>query len=121
MRLGRWRNAQFQQRLPSSLLLTIPQAEDYVYKLIPQTPTLKPTLQSEVCLAFADSLQVVWRVLLIFSGVGLVSMTLMKGIPLVMTTNCEQGIESSSSSEGHESKPGTVVLMSCSLGNLYGW
>jgi hypothetical protein len=90
------------------LLATIPQGEDYAYNLIPQIPTLEPTLQYEVRLAFADSLQVVWRVLLAFSGVGMVSMALMKGIPLSTTTSRERGIESSSgesSIEGHEEGP----------------
>ena len=88
------------------MLVTIPQGEDYAYNLIPQIPNFEPTLQSEVRLAFAESLQVVWRVLLIFSGVGMVSMVLMKAIPLSTTTSRERGIESSSSSsEGHEQGP----------------
>ena len=101
---------ELQQRLPTSLLATISQGEDYAYNLIPQIPTLEPTLQSEVRLAFADSLQIVWRVLLIFSGVGMASMALMKGIPLSTTTSRERGIESptSSSSEGHEQRPEMV-------------
>lgn len=80
-----------------------------MYNIIPQIPTLEPTLQYEVRLAFADSLRVVWRVLLIFSGVGMASMFLMRGIELSTTTNRDRGIESSSSSsEGHGQGPEMV-------------
>jgi hypothetical protein len=97
---------ELQRRLPSSLLSTIPQGEDYAYNLIPLIPTFEPTLQAEVRLAFSDSLRVVWRVFLIFSGVGMASMALMKELPLSTETNRDRGIESSSSSsEGHEEGP----------------
>lgn len=91
------------------MLSAIPQGEDYAYSLIHYIPTFEPTLQAEVRLAFADSLRAIWRVLLIFSGVGLASMVLMKGITLSAETIDERGIESSSSSsEGHEQGPGMV-------------
>ena len=70
------------KKLPASFLQSVPQGTAIVYALIPELPTLPAETLSEVRVAFAESLVVLWRVLTAISGVGLVSSLFMRGLPL---------------------------------------
>ena len=53
-----------------------------MYALIPEISTLPAQTRSEVQVAFAGSLAVLWRVLAAISGGGFVVSLFMKGLPL---------------------------------------
>ncbi|KAI0630968.1 iron permease [Trametes polyzona] len=73
---------QLRAHLPPAFLATIPPGHDLAYSAIPLIPTLPPPLQAEVRAAFATGFQAVWRVLLVFCGVGLASVAFQKRIAL---------------------------------------
>lgn len=53
-----------------------------MYALIPEISTLPAQTRSEVQVAFAGSLVVLWRVLAAISGAGLAASLFMRAIPL---------------------------------------
>lgn len=64
-----------------------------MYALIPELSTLPPQTRFEVQVAFAESLAVLWRVLAVISGAGLVGSLLMKGLPLHDTLDAEWALK----------------------------
>lgn len=60
-----------------------------MYALIPELSTLPPEIRFEVQVAFAESLAVLWRVLAVISGVGLVASLFMRGLPLHNTLDAD--------------------------------
>lgn len=73
--------------LPASFLRSIPQGTGVptLYALIPELPTLPPYIRSEVQVAFAHSLAVLWQVLAAVCAVGAVASLFMQGLPLSHT------------------------------------
>ena len=69
-------------KVPPEFLENFPQGAAIAYALIPQVPALPQPLKHEIQVAFAESLQVVWQVLIGVAGVGLLSALCMKGLPL---------------------------------------
>lgn len=70
--------------LPASFLQSVTQgtAVPNLYALIPSLSALPPAIRSEVQVAFARSLVVLWQVLTAISAVGAVASLFMKGVPL---------------------------------------
>ena len=64
-----------------------------MYALIPQISTFPLQTQSEVQVAFAGSLAVLWRVLAAISGGGLVVSFFMKGLPLHDTLDADWSLK----------------------------
>ncbi|KAF8121641.1 hypothetical protein EV363DRAFT_1301762 [Boletus edulis] len=58
------------------------QGTSIVYALIPELSKLPPQTLSEVQAAFANGLTVLWRVLAALSGVGLLMLLFLRGLPL---------------------------------------
>lgn len=73
---------QLRARLPTAFTSLFPGSVDLAYSIIPQIPSMEQPLKEQVQVAFADSLIVVWQVLIGISGMGLLSALLMKGLPL---------------------------------------
>ncbi|KAF8554529.1 MFS general substrate transporter [Imleria badia] len=73
------------KKLPASFLQSVPQGTAVMYALIPELSTLPPQTLSEVQVAFAESLVVLWRVLAAICGVGLAASLFMQGLPLHTT------------------------------------
>jgi hypothetical protein len=70
------------KRLPPALLAKISGPTDLAYALIPTIKTFEEPLRTEVRVAFADSLRVVWEVIAGIGALGLVVSLLMKALPL---------------------------------------
>ncbi len=66
------------RKLPADFIATLPQGVELAYAIIPQIPGLQPPFKDEVRHAFAQSTQLVWRVMLGISVAGLLSCLLMK-------------------------------------------
>ena len=84
-----------------------PQGVGIAYSVIPVISTLDEPLRSEVRQAFAESLRVVWQVLIGIAGIGLLSSLFMRGLPLHtemdrrwamdnVSTGVDHGVESTS-------------------------
>ncbi|KAI0709719.1 iron permease [Earliella scabrosa] len=69
-------------RLPSDFLASLPSGVEISYAAIPQIRALGEPLKDEVRDAFADSLDVLWEVMIAVSGVGFLSAWVMRQIPL---------------------------------------
>ncbi|KIM92156.1 hypothetical protein PILCRDRAFT_260 [Piloderma croceum F 1598] len=75
--------------LPEDFLKQFPGGVAIAYSVIPQIRDLPQPLKHQVQIAFAESLRVVWKVLVGLSGLGLVSSCLMRGLPLHTVTDKE--------------------------------
>ena len=64
-----------------------------MYALIPQLSGLPPQTRFEVQIAFAGSLAVLWRVLAVVSGAGLVASLVMRGLPLHDTLDADWALK----------------------------
>ncbi|KAK4704677.1 hypothetical protein P7C70_g1530, partial [Phenoliferia sp. Uapishka_3] len=88
--------------LQNELVKRLPQAfyeefgagsSDLAYSSIVIIKTLSEPLRSEVRKAFADSLRVIWQVMIALAGLGLVTALLMKSLALATTMDSEWGLE----------------------------
>ncbi|KAJ7437589.1 iron permease [Mycena galericulata] len=84
---------ELQKRLPPAFMVQFPQGTAIAYSIIPLIRTLHEPLKSEIQVAFAESLRVVWQVLIGISGVGLLVSLAMKGLPLHTDVDAKWGIE----------------------------
>ena len=73
---------QLTRRLPSDFLQQLPGGVSLAYALIPVIPTLEEPFKTEVRVAFAESLKVIWQVMIGIAGIGLIASLFMKGLPL---------------------------------------
>ncbi|OBZ69437.1 hypothetical protein A0H81_10667 [Grifola frondosa] len=73
---------ELRKRMPADFLVQFPEGVAVAYTIIPLIPSLEEPLKSEVRVAFADSLKVVWEVLTGIAGLGLISCIGMKALPL---------------------------------------
>ncbi|KAH9836724.1 major facilitator superfamily domain-containing protein [Rhodofomes roseus] len=78
---------QLSSRLPQAFLETLPSGASVAYSAIPAIPALASPLREEVQVAFAESLDVLWRVLCALSAVGAFASLWMKGLSLHTDTD----------------------------------
>ncbi|KAJ6613736.1 iron permease [Mycena sp. CBHHK59/15] len=84
---------ELQKRLPSAFSVQFPQGTAIAYSIIPVIRTLPEPLKTEIQVAFAESLRVVWQVLIGISGVGLLASMTMKRLPLHTEVDKKWGID----------------------------
>ncbi|KAN0082553.1 Major facilitator superfamily domain containing protein [Tylopilus felleus] len=77
------------KKLSPSFIASLPQGTGIMYALIPKLSTFPPQTLSEIRVAFADSLAVLWRVLAAISGIGLLVSLFMRGLPLHDTLDAD--------------------------------
>ena len=70
------------RRLPAEFAAGLPQGVQIAYAVIPAIAGLPPPLQAAVRAAFAQSTQLIWRIMLGVSGAGFLSCFLMREVPL---------------------------------------
>lgn len=87
---------ELQKRLPAEFFAQFPRGTEVAYSVIPLIPTLEPELKTQVQVAFAGSLQVVWQVLTGICGLGLLLSLAMKKLPLHTHTDEHWGVKDSS-------------------------
>ncbi|KAF8514423.1 iron permease [Hysterangium stoloniferum] len=80
-------------RLPQDFLSSLPQGIEISYAAIPQINGLAEPLRGQVRAAFADSLDVLWEVMIAIAGVGLLSSFFMKEMPLQDVTDETWGLK----------------------------
>lgn len=90
------------KRLPSSFSSEFPQGAEIAYSIVPLISSLSPDLKAQVRVAFADSLQVMWEVLIGIGGLGFLISLTMKHMQLHTKVDENWGLEEQKSNEGDE-------------------
>ncbi|KAH8078743.1 iron permease [Cristinia sonorae] len=84
---------QLQKRLPVEFISSFPQGLEIAISAIPKIRSLPQPLQSQVQVAFADSLSVVWKTMIGISAVGILVLPMMKDIPMGSATDETFGLD----------------------------
>jgi hypothetical protein len=79
--------------MPTAFLQQFSQGGEIAYSVIPIIGTLEEPLQSEIRLAFAQSLRVIWEVYVGIAGIGVLASLLMKHLPLHTATDENWGLK----------------------------
>ncbi|KAL5508718.1 hypothetical protein ACEPAG_4803 [Sanghuangporus baumii] len=69
-------------RLPPTFLQSLPAGIEVSYASIPKVRALQQPLKDEVRKAFAESLDVLWEVMIALAGIGFISSLAMKEVPM---------------------------------------
>jgi len=80
------------KKLPVAFLEQVPGGVAGAYSAIPLIATLSEPLRTQVRTAFADSIRVIWLVLIPFGGIGLITALGMKALKLETMTDEHWGI-----------------------------
>lgn len=84
---------QLRIRLPSSYLSTLPPGGvELSYAIIPELASLPEPLKESVRASFADSLKVLWEVMIAIAGIGFLSALVMREMPLQKVTDEDWGL-----------------------------
>jgi hypothetical protein len=81
------------KRLSADFLNIFPEGQDIAFAIIPQISKLPEPLRSQVRVAFADSLSVIWKTMIGISAAGLLTVLAMKELPMHTTTDENFGFE----------------------------
>ena len=80
-------------RLPAQFVESFPRGVEVAYSIIPLVKSLDDPFKKQVQDAFAASLQVMWRVMIAFSGLGFIVSLMMKSLPLHTEIDREWGLK----------------------------
>jgi hypothetical protein len=84
---------ELKKRLSADFIAHFPEGEAIAYAIIPQIRQLPQPLRDEVRVAFAGSLDVLWRVMIGLSLAGFLSVLLMQELPMHTTMDENFGFE----------------------------
>ena len=86
---------QLKSKLPETFFVQFPGGVqlDMLYASIPTISSLPEPLRTEIQDAFADSFSVIWKVMVGFCGAGLLSVFLLKEIPMLQHTDDTYGLK----------------------------
>ncbi|PBK61155.1 related to fusarin C cluster-transporter [Armillaria ostoyae] len=74
-------------RLPAEFLAQFPDGVSLAYTIIPEIPQLAQPLKDQVRVAFADSLQLLWKIMAGLAGAGLFVSLFMQEVPMHAITD----------------------------------
>ncbi|GJE88942.1 MFS general substrate transporter [Phanerochaete sordida] len=97
---------QLTKRLPKEFVDSLPGGVSIAYSVIPVIPTLSEPLRTQVRVAFADSIRVLWQVTIGIAGLGALGSLLMEGLPLQTHTDETWGIEDKAKGQGGDEEKG---------------
>ncbi|KAI0763283.1 iron permease [Trametes elegans] len=83
---------ELRKRLPAEFLAQFHSGVEIAYAAIPVIHTLPEPLQTEVRVAFADSMSVVWKAMIGFSGAGFLTLFLLREVPMQKHTDETYGL-----------------------------
>ncbi|KAB5595945.1 Glycerol-3-phosphate dehydrogenase [Ceratobasidium theobromae] len=98
------------KRLPSEFSSLFPGGTDIAFSAIPFVKGLEEPLRSQVRVAFAESLAVLWRVFIGISGAGFLSVLLMKEVKMSGETDEKWGMERTNENKDAEKHTLAIVL-----------
>ncbi|KAI0327038.1 iron permease [Cubamyces sp. BRFM 1775] len=89
---------ELKKHLPAAFAAQFPEGVEIAYAAIPLIPSLEEPLRTEVRVAFATSMSVVWKVMTGLAGGGFLTLFLLKEIPMHTSTDARYGLEVQKSS-----------------------
>ena len=84
---------ELKRRLPPDFVSQFPAGTQITYAAIPRIHQLPEPLRTEVRVAFADSVSTVWKIMVGFSGIGVLALFLLKEIEMKTYTDTRFGLE----------------------------
>ncbi|KDR69579.1 hypothetical protein GALMADRAFT_77246 [Galerina marginata CBS 339.88] len=84
---------QLKKNLPAAFVTQFPQGTQIAYAAIPVLHKLPDALQLEVRIAFATSMTVIWKVMIGISGLGLLTLPLLREVPMNQSTDENYGLQ----------------------------
>lgn len=84
---------ELKKKLPLEFTSQLPAGTQLAYAAIPKINALPEALRSQVRAAFADSIRVVWYVMLGISALGLLSTVLMREVAMTNTLDTQWGLQ----------------------------
>lgn len=97
------------KKLPASFTAQFPRGLEIAFAAIPLINDLEEPLRSEVRTAFADSMRTIWYVMIGISGAGLLSVALLKEVPMKDMTDERYALEERAKIEDAEGAERTIV------------
>ena len=93
---------ELKKRLPADFVAEFSAGTQIAYAAIPRIHQLPEPLRTEVQVAFADSLSMIWKVMIGISGIGVLALFLLKEIEMKTYTDTRFGLEEGKSSAASE-------------------
>ncbi|TCD64696.1 hypothetical protein EIP91_003770 [Steccherinum ochraceum] len=81
------------KKLPDAFVSQFPQGVEIAYAAIPVIKDLPEPLRTQVRVAFADSMSLIWKSMIGITGLGLISLLFLKEIPMRENTDATYGLE----------------------------
>lgn len=81
------------------------------YSVIPLIPELSDTLQANIRVAFAESIQLIWRIMIGFSAAGLATCLLMREVQLKVSMDETWGLKEGEFGVREESEESHPVVV----------
>ncbi|KAI9066141.1 MFS general substrate transporter [Trametes sanguinea] len=110
---------ELKRRLPAEFVAQFPAGVEIAYAAIPAIRTLPEPLKTEVRVAFASAMSVVWKAMIGFSGAGFLTLFLLREVPMQKHTDETYGLKVEGRGEVgapaekgrvHDAKSGTVEM-----------
>ncbi|KAI0088174.1 MFS general substrate transporter [Irpex rosettiformis] len=99
------------KRLPTDFISQFPGGSEIAFAAIPVIGNLSEPLRTEVREAFATSLSMIWKIMAGISGAGLLSLLLLKEIPMNMEMNEKYGLHGDNSGKNDDkSEKGNAIV-----------
>ncbi|TCD69560.1 hypothetical protein EIP91_007184 [Steccherinum ochraceum] len=83
---------ELKKKLPEQFVNQFPQGLEIAYAAIPVIKNLEEPLRTEVRVAFAQSMSIIWKTMIGISGLGLLSLLFLKEIKMVTHTDATYGL-----------------------------
>lgn len=93
---------ELKKNLPEAFVSQFPSGVEIAYAAIPYISQLQEPLRSEVRTAFADSLSTIWQVMAGIGGIGIISVLIMKEVPMKAAIDAKYGLENGGEEEDVE-------------------
>ncbi|OJT12202.1 hypothetical protein TRAPUB_11258 [Trametes pubescens] len=94
---------ELRKRLPAAFLEQFPDGVEIAYAAIPVIHQLNEPLQTEVRIAFADSMAVVWKAMIGFSGAGFLTLFFLREVPMHKHTDETYGLQGNTGKRASDS------------------
>lgn len=93
---------ELKSRLPAEFVAKFPSGIEIAYAAIPVIHTLDEPLRTQVRVAFAESMAVVWKAMIGFSAAGFLTLFLLREVPMQKHTDETYGLQASGRASGEE-------------------
>lgn len=90
------------KKLPAAFIAQFPSGLEIAYAAIPRIHLLPEPLRTEVRVAFADSMSMIWKVMIGISGLGILALFLLQEIEMNNHTDTSYGLDEKKGSEDPE-------------------